>query len=284
MFVFLVVLISILMSRKALAAQSALEEDEHVDGIIDALPLPDGIDISEFDGGKGLRYYLLDSYRKGHSTAKDVCVIAYWAQVAGAHGLSDLALSPNQTGGNFATHLKRAVGIRAESIFYIASVPLWSNTKQERELESFPFLLPHVVFSNMYKKSPHLFDPLNLDPSELPPHWWSHSVLLSHGERAVPVTLYSDGVPHTKNDSFYAWYFQIGSDPTRHLLCSVRKLDLCQCGCRGMCTFGAIQRVLAWSMNAVACGNFPTANHIGEGIEYPELGPLAGGYVGGLIE
>ena len=213
-----------------------------------------------------------------------VCVISYWTQLAGGHGVSDLALSPSQTGGIFVTHLRRAVGIRAENSFYAASVPLWNNSTQQRQLEPFPFLLPHVIFADLYTKSPHLFDPLNMDPEDLPPNWWSHSVFLSHGERAVPVSLYSDGVPHTKTDTFYAWYFKISSDPTRHLICTVRKLDVCQCGCRGTCTFGAIQRVLTWSMNALASGNWPTADHMGCDIEYPMLGPLAKGYVGGLAE
>eukprot|EP00959_Pyramimonas_sp_CCMP1952_P072594 1516648-Pyramimonas_sp.AAC.1 len=41
----------------------------------------------------------------------------------------------------------------------------------------------------------------------------------------------------------------------------VRKSDLCQCGCRGMCTLAAAMGIIVWSFNAMSTGLFPDRGH-----------------------
>eukprot|EP00959_Pyramimonas_sp_CCMP1952_P019003 401527-Pyramimonas_sp.AAC.1 len=55
-----------------------------------------------------------------------------------------------------------------------------------------------------------------------------------------------------------------GLSQTRTLLCVIKKSDLCQCGRHGFCSWGHIQRVLAWSFNALATGRWPGNNHVDE--------------------
>lgn len=67
------------------------------------------------------------------------------------------------------------------------------------------------------------------------------------------------------------------------MICVIRKVDLCQCGCRGQCTFDAIMKVIAWSMNVLATGRFPRRRHDG-GVWGRATGEFAQGIVGAVME
>eukprot|EP00969_Alexandrium_andersonii_P282409 12485172-Alexandrium_andersonii.AAC.1 len=75
--------------------------------------------------------------------------------------------------------------------------------------------------------------------TDLPPLYHRHTLVQSKGHFACPVGYFSDAVPHTKKDSFYAFFWSNMFSGTRYLICPLRKSDLCRCGCRGLCTFGA---------------------------------------------
>eukprot|EP00959_Pyramimonas_sp_CCMP1952_P040092 838015-Pyramimonas_sp.AAC.1 len=75
---------------------------------------------------------------------------------------------------------------------------------------------------------------------------------------------------------------------SRTLLCVIKKSDMCQCGCRGFCTWGAICRILVWSFNTLALGKWPATNHLGEPFgdwrgDYRGF-DLYDGFAGALIE
>lgn len=269
-----------IMARKAATAQMLLEEDDRVH---ESGAMPLDIDVADFDSGVGFRRCLLTGFKKGTYTARDVCTLAHHAMNGGCHGVSDLALDPDQSGGNFYRHLQKALQLKTESYFYNAKIPLWDAGEQCRTMETFPMHLPHSIFAELHEKHPELYDPINLELTELPPCWMDHPVFLANGERAIPVSLYSDGVPHSKSDSFYTYYFRLLNSDERHMVCSIRKNDLCKCGCRGMCTFGAVGRILTWSLNQLSAGQWPSTNHLGEPME-GRRGLLASGFVGGLVE
>ena len=64
------------------------------------------------DGGVSLRAYVLERYKYGHMTAKDVCSICYFAEKAGAAGISDLSLPPENT--HHTEHVMKSVNARAQ--------------------------------------------------------------------------------------------------------------------------------------------------------------------------
>lgn len=273
------------MTSKLAAAQQAIEEDDAIPaGFVDVR------DTSSFDEGVGLRKFILDGYKRGKLNATDVATFAFHATAAGALGVADLAMSPQSIrdgGGNCAKHVRSALGVRAKSSFYLCKIPLWNHSTQERVTEDFPFHLPHDIFSELYNADPDTF---NVEKEELAPNWFEHDVFVEHGPKAVPVTLYSDAVPHTKTDSFIAYYFSVmGVTQKRHLIASVRKQDCCRCGCRGDCTVQAILRVISWSYNVLASGYHPSSDFMGmpfsDEVRFNQRGfPLAEGFVGGLAE
>eukprot|EP00959_Pyramimonas_sp_CCMP1952_P072204 1507955-Pyramimonas_sp.AAC.1 len=54
-----------------------------------------------------------------------------------------------------------------------------------------------------------------------------------------------------------------GVSGKRYLICSIRKSDVCRCGCKGFCSIGNIQRTIAWSFNCLADGIYPALDHTG---------------------
>ena len=67
--------------------------------------------------------------------------------------------------------------------------------------------------------------------------------------------LFADAAPYSKSDSIFSWYMNIVPYVRRYLVCTLQKRELCTCGCRGFCTFGAIDRVIAQSLTRLALGN-----------------------------
>lgn len=124
--------------------------------------------------------------------------------------------------------------------------------------------LPHESFARAVAKEPDSFSVRKFDPSMYPPRYREHAVVKAKGDLAVPVGYFSDGVPHTKKDSFIAHYWSNTLTGQRYMICSIRKSDLCRCGCKGFCTIGRLQRIIAWSFNVLADGRYPRFDYNGQ--------------------
>lgn len=124
----------------------------------------------------------------------------------------------------------------------------------------------------------------------LPHTYRAHPVTQSKGEDcSVALGYFSDAVPHTKRDSFFCFYWSNLLTHTRYLICVVRKSDLCKCGCKGFCTLGTVSKIIAWSFNALATGEYPAFDHNGlpfqDGLRAAQRGTLiAAGVCGALCE
>lgn len=71
-------------------------------------------------------------------------------------------------------------------------------------------------------------------------------------------------------------------------MCTIRKSDMCGCGCGGLCTLGAIMRAIVWSFNAAASGVWPSVRHDGFPLDEDRAcmagTELANGVCGALYE
>eukprot|EP00959_Pyramimonas_sp_CCMP1952_P018637 393695-Pyramimonas_sp.AAC.1 len=216
-------------------------------------------------GGERLRKYLLSQYKEGHLTARQLATTCYWATQGGSFGVADLGLHPDSD--HAAEHVRAALEVRSLESFYVVRLPVWDHEQEARTHVDFPMNLPHEQVAASFAEDPRQFDPINFDADTLPPEFSEHSVVRdAPGGRAFPVGFYSDAVPHTRSDSFIAYYLSNGLNGRRSLLCSLRKSDLCKCGCKGFCTLGQVTRALTWSFCALASGLYPATNH--------ENGPL----------
>jgi hypothetical protein len=141
-------------------------------------------------------------YPSGQMSAKTLCDIAWHADRAGASNVSDLAVNPSSV--HQAEHLRNVLNTTSPSDFYFADVPMWNHTTQHRELRKYPMSLPHERFAVECQN----FDVCSYQRSDFPPRYWHHPVTLAKGHaKTVPIGYFSDGVPHTKKDSFLAFYW-----------------------------------------------------------------------------
>ena len=219
--------------------------------------------------------------------ASTLCTIAWHATRAGAVGVADLGVDPKLT--KQAEFLRVALQVRCAETFFVARVPLWDHTKEERCVVDFPMSLPHEDFSSCFKASPESFRTDLASDLVLPRTYFEHVVYKEIGWKAVPIGYFSDGVPHTKKDGFIAFYWNSLISQERRLICSLRKSDMCQCGCRGFCSLGTVLNVISWSFNAMANGVFPSLDY--EQKEFTDESrkeqggkPLADGHAGALVE
>ena len=159
------------------------------------------------DGGAGLRGYLLKQYKAGKLPAEAVCTLSYHAVRAGATNVADLALDPKSR--KQAEHLRKVIEARSLQSFYVAQVPMWVEDEgtgfEGRKMVDFPMNLPHECFAKQFAQCPTDWDPSTHDGSRLSPQFYDHPVYESKGPKACPVGYFSDAVPHTNKDSFFAF-------------------------------------------------------------------------------
>ena len=247
---------------------------------------PLDVPVTGTDDGQGLRDYVLKEFKYGRMTSEAVCTFAWHATRAGALGIADFALNPKSH--HQAEFLRSRMHARAKESFYLAKVPVWNQRDQQREVMEFPMNLPHEAFAKAFPKDPAAFDPEQHDGSRLPRLYYEHEVYKNKQGKASPVGYFSDAVPHTHRDSFFAFYWSSVISGERFMICSLRKQDVCQCGCAGYCTMGPIMKVIAWSFNCLAAGLYPEIRHDGVAMQGWRAGVagsfLADGFCGALVE
>ena len=237
--------------------------------------------------GRRFRTWLLEKYKYKGMTADDVCTAAYLSSGAGAVGVADLGVDPLAKGGNAARKITRALGWNPDRLYW-SKIPMWDKKSHKRVFLDFPMHPVHESFSSHCQRAPDDFRFEALPEGQnLADVYYGHPVTLAHGDKSFPIGFFSDALPHTKKDSVYCYYWSNIVTGKRHIICVLRKKDLCQCSCRGQCTFGAVQRLLVWTFNAVANGTWPEHRHNGEEFSdwrAREKGDLAEGLRGALCQ
>ena len=77
----------------------------------------------------------------------------------------------------------------------------------------------------------------------------------------APVGLYMDSLPYSLVDSVLGvWLINLITG-ARHVLLIIRKKIVCNCGCRGWCTYYPILLWIAWCIECMAKGRFPDRRH-----------------------
>ena len=240
------------------------------------------------DDGQGLREHMIKEWKYGRMTSEAVCTLSWHISRAGGSGVADLALNPKLT--KQAEHLRKALEVKSKDSFYLARIPLWDKADEDRKYFDFPMYLPHDAFGKNFNRSPESFDPALNDESFLPRSYFTHELYLSKKGKACPIGYFSDAVPHTNRDSFFSFYWSSIFSGERFLICSLRKQDLCQCGCRGFCTLSAVMRTIAWSFNQLAAGTYPEIRDDGLPFAAGSMGEwlagslIADGKCGALVE
>ena len=203
----------------------------------------------------------------GKLSAKDVCILSYWARGAGVQGkAASLAVKPSRTGGGFSEKFDVVLGL-TEAIqgdFCEVPVPGMRRSALDR-----PMVPCHgaYVYEDLAKEIAETpgFEKRLRDQvlaGDLGPQYEKNVVQAQPaGQFAVPLALYVDGVPFQRRDSVTgSWLVNL---PTgrRHVFFTVRKKDMCRCGCKGWCSQYAIRTYTRWLVDAIHTGRYPRQRH-----------------------
>ena len=206
-------------------------------------------------------------------TAKDCCVLAWWAAQAGANCelLKKLAWRPGDSTGNYSKHFDDVLGQKKENPTHLkVEVPLYNPSLGERVLQDVPCLAPHEALVEEVEDLQETWVPqLEHTVQEFPAAYHEHLVVVrSRPHLAAPVALYLDGIQYATRDTVLGIFLVNMVTQTRHLLCAPKKKHLCRCGCLGWCTLWPIFRFLHWSLRALSLGLYPAQGP--EGVDFKE--------------
>ena len=200
-------------------------------------------------------------------SARQVCTLAFWASRAGAKGtIAKLAVKPDAQTGKFSKKFDSVVGTKPSDVpaYGVATVrrPRASAT---RTFEPIPLLLPHEAIGEELGNSPVALSELRqaIEDDELPPFYTEHPMVRDAGPTADihPAALYMDGVAFQRQDGVLGIWIHLLLTTSRHLLCVIRRSELCTCGCKGWCSLSLLWTLLAWSFDCLAQGIWLARRH-----------------------
>ena len=213
---------------------------------------------------------LVELKMRGTLSAKDVCLIAYYASGAGMVGpAATFAFRPGAPTGHYSRHLNAVLKLDDYiQDAYTLDVPGHDKYARDRQIFHIPCLPPHETLANEISKSQTAAFDLRAKcaEKEWSDSYFQHEVVRAAlpGESVWPVALYLDGVPFIKRDTLTGWWAYNLVTEKRHLLLTLRKSQLCRCGCLSWCSLSAVWDWLAWSFRALTTGEWPATRHDGQ--------------------
>ena len=193
----------------------------------------------------------------GTLSAKQTCVLAFWAGKAGACGeVSTMGLRPDQDSGEYSKKFDKWAGVK---IHEQNNYPLWLGLSLRHDAGRFwgavPSRPPHEAFKDELSRCSKPSESLRaaLAAGDLPPKYWAHEFVNAAppGELVHPFSVYLDGVPFSRHDSVLGIWAQLLFSQERHLLFVLRKSEMCACGCGGWCSLHPIMSMLYWPLAAL---------------------------------
>jgi len=228
----------------------------------------DAAGVSQEEAGEELAGLLIHLRLQGTLSAKQACVLAHWAQAAGAAGpVRDFACPPTLPSGHYQRKLDGYLRIGPDDPeFYLLPVPGHDKAVADRTVHRLECVPPHEALARELAQDPGLLRRIPSAPAEgeWAENYRQHPVVLAAaGQPVLPLALYVDGVPFTVHDSFLGFWIYNLITERRHLVAVLRKSQMCQCGCREWCSLFPVLCWLRWSLEILAAGRHPNARHDG---------------------
>ena len=213
----------------------------------------------------------------GKISARDVCVLCYWAKHANLTGpATEFALRPDSPTGHFQRKLDACLGVK-ESIgahAYSLTVPGTDRHAASRNKQAITTIVPHETLAEEIATTPEALGQLQdaVDNLEWGRSYAQHPVVREHSAAGPvwPLALYIDGVPFNQKDGLLGFWCYNLVTRVRHCCVVLRKSDMCTCGCLGWCSIYPVLTFLAWSLRSLAAGVAPARRHDGEAFSLDE--------------
>jgi len=211
------------------------------------------------EAANGFRFDLIDRFAAGKLDPIDLATIAWRATAAGAEGVADLAVDPNQKGANHARKIRDALGLDAvkDQVLYELRIPVWCVATAARVVSPMFVKLPHEALMRDYQNNKIAYDEARQDLDNIDvPAFIDHPTALQFGKDARwPCGYYTDKVK-LGNESFYRGSVKCTVMRSSVTVWLFKCSELCRCGCNGLCTMDALQMEMNWSFNALQNGRF----------------------------
>ena len=140
-------------------------------------------------------------------SARQTCVLAFWASRAGATGFAaDLALRPDQQSGSYCRHFDKVVGCSPhDHEFYNVKLGRRLRHESSRRFDDVPTLPPHELLAAEVAASSSVLDAFAQARRDgvLPSVYTQHQLVVEapDDEPCVPIAMYLDGVSFSRLDS-----------------------------------------------------------------------------------
>ena len=221
------------------------------------------------EAGGELAQYLVELKDQGQLTAKQACLIAFWARRAGAAGELDIAYPPGRQTGQYSRHfdtmVRRLSQDEADLGWYMVPAPVYRRCDASRSVREVAVYPPHEALADEYRANPAMAEELKqrIAAGELPPCYDANPVKRASLPSCpvFPLLLYVDAVAYSRTDKIIGFWVENVVTGVRTLCCALRRSSLCRCGCRGYCTIESIMVVLRWSFEALGAQAFPNERH-----------------------
>lgn len=170
------------------------------------------VGLVKIEAGKQLRRCLLERFCLDGMPASTVAVISYWCSKAGAVGVEDLAMAPDQATKHASEHIKTVAGkIYPEPNLHQVSSPMCIKREARRAKQEIPVYMPSQAFKD------HVEATAGQTETNMPrligniSSYWNHPVVVkamqeNNQTMVRPIALCWDGVQYTKRDSFMGFY------------------------------------------------------------------------------
>ena len=212
--------------------------------------------------------FVLSLATAGALSCAQCCIIMYFAYRAGIEQAKPYQLHPGARTGHYGRKLHAAMGHTARNPdLYNLEVPGTLKRDLARVVHNFWTIPGHEQLVEDVGDDPVCRARLSehIRKHDLPPCYWEHPVVAASSEEEVvyPFALYMDGLPYSHTDGVLGvWLVNLISG-VRYLTAILRKKSICQCGCRGWCSYFAVFLYLAWQITALAKGIRPNKRHDG---------------------
>ena len=207
----------------------------------------------------------------GMLSARQACILAFWATKGGLVNevLNKIAVRPTAQSGYFSQVFDRVLGTKpSDTEVYEVNVGLRLRHDASRRFDPVPIIPPHEVLAKEMAVSDEAEREFRaaVANNELPPLYWEHPAVRAApaGAMVHPIAFYVDAVPFGRQESVLGFWCQLLLSQERHLIAVLRKSELCNCGCKGWCSYAPIWEALAWSTKALHAARYPSSRHDGQ--------------------
>ena len=173
-------------------------------------------EMSREECGDTLHNYLVELKEGGKLSAKQACLLAYWASKAGACGAAaELAFAPGKrTVGHYSRHWDSTQLTREEDEHWLkVQAPTSQKSDFARVVTDIPVCAPHTAMAEEVALHAEELRRTVREAQKyglLGTAYGEHPVVTS---AVLPLALYCDSVPFTRSDSAIGFFLSIAQCP-----------------------------------------------------------------------